>query len=96
MRKKILKNIDWGVFICSVILCIIGMVALFSATQESGYDSLERQLIWFFVSIPIVFILVFIDYETIAKISPIFYRNLYYIINCSIFYRTNKWSDKLV
>lgn len=93
MRKKILKNIDWGLFICSIILCIIGMVALFSATQESGYDSLERQLIWFVISIPIVFILIFIDYETIAKVSPIFYRNFYYIINCGIFYRASKWCN---
>ena len=92
MKKKILKNIDWGVFICSIILCIIGMVALFSATQESGDDSLQRQIIWFLISMPVVFIIIFIDYETIAKISPIFYRNFYYIINSSAFYRSNKWS----
>ena len=40
MKKKIFKNIDWGIFICSLILCTIGMIALFSATQESGDDSL--------------------------------------------------------
>jgi len=96
MKRKIFKNIDWGVFVCSIILCIIGMIALFSATQESGYDSLERQFIWFLVSIPIVFAIIFIDYETIAKVSPIFYRNFYYFINCSILYRTCKWSYKLV
>lgn len=96
MRKKILKNIDWGVFVCSVILSIIGMVALFSATQESGYDSLYRQLIWFIISMPVVFAIIFIDYETIAKISPIFYRNFYDIINCCFVYKACKWSNKLV
>lgn len=91
MKKKIFKNIDWGVFICSIILCVIGMIALFSATQESGYDSLERQFIWFIISMPIIFALIFIDYETIAKASPFFYRNFYNIINSSSFYRANKW-----
>ena len=73
MRKKILKNIDWGIFICCILLSIIGMVALFSATYDSEDTSLQRQLIWFVICIPIVFIIIFIDYESIAKISPILY-----------------------
>ena len=73
MKKKILKNIDWGIFICCIILSVIGMVALFSATYDSEDTSLQRQIIWFVVCIPIVFIIIFIDYEAIAKISPILY-----------------------
>lgn len=73
MKKKILKNIDWGIFICCIILSIIGMVALFSATYDSEDNSLQRQIIWFIVCIPVVFILIFIDYESLAKISPILY-----------------------
>ena len=49
------------------------MIALFSATYDSEDTSLQRQLIWFVICIPIVFIIIFIDYEAIAKISPIFY-----------------------
>lgn len=73
MKRKILKNVDWGIFICCIILSIIGMIALFSATYDSSDDSLQRQLIWFVICIPIVFIIIFIDYEAIAKISPILY-----------------------
>ena len=73
MKKKILKNIDWGIFICCIILSVIGMVALFSATYDSEDTSLQRQIIWFVICIPIVFIIIFIDYEAIAKISPILY-----------------------
>ena len=73
MNNKILKNIDWGIFICCILLSIIGMVALFSATYDSEDTSLQRQIIWFVICIPIVFIIIFIDYEAIAKISPIFY-----------------------
>lgn len=91
MRKNIFKNMDWGIFICSIILCAIGMVALFSATQETGYDSLQRQAVWFVISIFTIFVIIFVDYETIAKLSPIFYRNFYYIANSRIIYRTDKW-----
>lgn len=73
MRKKIFKNIDWGIFICAILLSIIGMVALFSATHESGYEDLQKQMVWFVICIPIVFAIIFIDYETIAKISPAIY-----------------------
>ena len=73
MKRKIFKNIDWGIFICCIILSIIGMIALFSATYDSSDDSLQRQIIWFVVCIPVVFIIILIDYEAIAKISPILY-----------------------
>lgn len=75
MRKKFLKNIDWGILICAIILCGIGMIALFSSTHDSGYDSLKKQIIWLVISIPFIFLFIYIDYEHIAKISPIFYRN---------------------
>ena len=38
MRKRDLKNMEWGVLIVAIILSIIGIVALFSATQETEYD----------------------------------------------------------
>ena len=35
MRKRELKNMEWGLVIVAIILTIIGLVALFSATQET-------------------------------------------------------------
>jgi len=85
MKKKIFKNVEWSILVCSIILCIIGMIALFSATQESGYDNLEKQIIWFIVCIPIVFFLICIDYEIIAKISPVFY-GIFLILLIAVFF----------
>ena len=73
MKRKILKNIEWGILICTIILVIIGLIALTSATQNSDYDELKRQVMWLVISIPIMIIIIFIDYEWIAKISPILY-----------------------
>ena len=92
MRKRIIKNIDWGIFICAIILCVIGTIALFSATHDNGYESLQKQLIWFFICMPIVFVIIFVDYELIAKVSPIFYRNKYNFISGGFIYKPYKWS----
>lgn len=73
MKKRILKNMDWGILICSLALLAIGLVALMSATQNSDYDEMRKQIQWFIVSVPIMLIVMAIDYETIAKFSPIFY-----------------------
>lgn len=73
MKKRMLKNMEWGVLICSLLLVAIGLIALFSATQDSGYDEFKKQLIWLAVSIPVMIIVMVIDYNTIAKFSPVFY-----------------------
>lgn len=73
MKSRIIRNIEWVILICCIILLIIGCVSLYSATGESNYDELKRQLIWFVVSIPIMIVVICIDYNIIARVSPIFY-----------------------
>lgn len=73
MNKRNIKNIEWGILICSLILFAIGCVALFSATDGTEYEELKKQLQWFLICIPIVIVLTIIDYKTIIKLSPIFY-----------------------
>lgn len=73
MRKRIFKNMDYGILICVAILLVIGLIALYSATQSSEYTEFKKQIMWIGISIPIMIVIIFIDYETIAKISPILY-----------------------
>lgn len=73
MKRKILKNIEWGILICTILLVAIGLVALTSATQNSNYEELQRQIMWLVISLPIMIIVIFIDYNFIAKLSPILY-----------------------
>lgn len=85
MKKRILKNMEWGILVCSVLLLIIGMVALFSATQNSNYEEFIKQGIWFIISIPVVIIVMMIDYQTIARFSPFFY-GLFIILLIAVFF----------
>lgn len=73
MKRKILKNIEWGILICTILLVAIGLVALTSATQNSNYEELQRQIMWLVISLPIMIIVIFMDYNFIAKLSPILY-----------------------
>ncbi len=73
MNRKFLKNIEWSILICVVILIAIGCIALFSATQGTGHDELIKQLIWLGISIPIVIAVISIDYELIIKSAPVGY-----------------------
>lgn len=73
MIKKFIKNMDWGILICSILLLVIGLVALFSATQNADYDEFKKQIIFFLVSIPVMIIVMMFDYTLMAKFSWVFY-----------------------
>lgn len=73
MKNKLLKNIEWGILICTILLIGIGMVALYSSTQSSDFEELKKQIMWLVISIPIVILIISLDYEMIANISHIGY-----------------------
>ena len=73
MRKRELKNMEWGILVVAIILSIIGIVALFSATQETEYDEFSKQIIWLVVSLIAMVIVMFIDYNLLLKASPVLY-----------------------
>ena len=73
MKRKILKNLEWSILICTILLVVIGRVALTSATKNSDYEELKKQIMWVAISIPILIAVIFIDYEIFVRISPILY-----------------------
>lgn len=74
MNKKLsFKDIEWSILICVIVLIVIGCVALYSATLNTDFDELRKQLIWLGISIPIMIAFVAIDYELIIKASPVLY-----------------------
>ena len=73
MKNKILKNMEWSVVICVIILIVIGCLELYSVTGSSNYAELKKQLLWFAISIPIVVAIISIDYNIISKVSKFLY-----------------------
>ena len=73
MGKKLLKNTEWSILIVSVILAVIGLVALFSATQSTEYAEFRRQVQWILISIPFLILASIIDYNVIVRFSTLAY-----------------------
>ena len=73
MRNKLLRNIEWAILIVSLILLIIGIFALYSATQSTEFAEFKKQIQWFLISIPFIIIVSIIDYNIIARFSPLLY-----------------------
>jgi len=76
MKEKRFKNTDWAILIISFVLLIIGLVALYSATQATELDEFKKQIQWFFISIPFIILVYLVDYRIITKFSPVLYLML--------------------
>ena len=46
MNIKKLRKIDWLILICALMLCGVGLIALFSASYDSDLDEFRKQAIW--------------------------------------------------
>lgn len=73
MGKRILKNTEWSILVCVLMLVTIGLVALYSATIDSDLDEFKKQCIWLVISISIMVAVMFIDYSILARFSPYLY-----------------------
>ena len=73
MRRQELKNIEWTVLICALVLTGIGLLALYSVSFNTEFSELKKQAIWFGISVVAMLVVIIIDYEIIAKVSPIWY-----------------------
>ncbi len=73
MKRRILKNIEWSILVCTILLVAIGIVALASATKNSDYAELKKQVVWLVISIPVLVVVIFIDYDIFTKISSVLY-----------------------
>lgn len=85
MRKRELKNIEWSIVIIAIILSIIGLIALFSATQEANHDEFNKQCIWLVISIVVMIIITMVDYDLIVKASPFLYGGFILLLIAVLF-----------
>lgn len=73
MNIKKFRKIEWWIPICAIALCAIGLVALFSASYDSGLDEFKKQAMWVGISVAMMIIVMLIDYKFLIKISPVLY-----------------------
>lgn len=73
MNQKRLKNTEWKILIYVTLLLIIGLVALYSASTSTEFAEFKKQIMWIGVGIPLLILMMVIDYRLIARFSVIFY-----------------------
>ena len=75
MVKKLLKHLDYSVIIVVILLFIIGVTCLKSASNGAGGDPTEyiKQIIWFAVGFVISIAFIFFDYKNLKRISTPLY-----------------------
>ena len=73
MKKKLLKNMEWSILVVCVLLTIIGLFALFSATQNTDYEEFRKQIKWILISVPFFILAISIDYNAIIRFSTLAY-----------------------
>jgi len=74
LNKKILKDLDFGLIFTVLLLIVIGIVNIYSATyNESGLYYVKRQILWVGVSVFMMYFLILFDYSIVGIYSELIY-----------------------
>lgn len=78
LDRRHLRNLDWGLFIAVVILMVVSVVMVSSATRQSPVNGdplyyTKRQIIWIILGLLVMVIVVMTDYLTLARLSNLIY-----------------------
>ena len=73
MDIRRLRKIEWLIPLFAIVLCIIGLIALYSASYDTNLEEFKKQAIWIGISLVLMLIVMLIDYKFLVKISPVLY-----------------------
>lgn len=73
MNKKKLKSTEWKILIYVVLLLIIGLIALYSASTSTEFAEFKKQIMWIIISVPILLFMMLVDYKILARFSIFLY-----------------------
>ncbi|MBD3367837.1 MAG: rod shape-determining protein RodA [Candidatus Eisenbacteria bacterium] len=77
MDRRRLRDFDWGLFLVTVLITVIGIVMIYSATRGAEgtvtSNAVSRQILWASLGIAVMLGVVFISQDTVEALSPFFY-----------------------
>lgn len=65
--RRLIKNFDWFLFLITLLISIIGLVNLYSATYQTGFKVFQKQLVWAVLGVVAMVLISFIDYRTLER-----------------------------
>jgi rod shape determining protein RodA len=76
-NRKVLKNIDYSILLSMIVIVIIGLITISSAThafrEDGNVKTFITQIVWFVFSCSIGFFIMLIDYNTIGGYYKVLY-----------------------
>jgi len=74
LSKKLLRELDYGTIIFAICIVIFGCINIYSATNKNyGTKLVKMQIMWFIVSIAVMYVLLVFDYMLIENYAVIIY-----------------------
>lgn len=82
LDRRHLRNLDWGLLVAVLLLMVISVAVVSSATRQTTSDPLyfaKRQILWAAIGIVVIVGLLFFDYSLFGRMS-----NLIYLANLAL------------
>src|SRR5262245_47858068 len=73
-RYRSYRELDWTLLAVTLIICVIGVVQIFSATYATKWQGAWwKQILWMVVALGLMWIVMSIDYHTLLGQVPLLY-----------------------
>ncbi len=75
IKQNLIKNFDVWLFLVTLLLVVVGIAVIYSATYQMGGKSSypEKQFYWACIGLIALFLGLFIDYKTFDRLAYLFY-----------------------
>lgn len=73
LDRRLLRDFSWSIFFITLLICLIGLTNLYSATYQSGLGIFKKQLLWVALGIAGVISVSFLDSKTIERYTQHLY-----------------------
>ncbi|PID27022.1 MAG: rod shape-determining protein RodA [Candidatus Cloacimonadota bacterium] len=83
------KETDYPLIISSIILILIGIIAIYSSGEDLGFPKYQKQLIWFILGLAGSFIIQFINPKKLMNISIYLYTIMIVSLVAVLFFGTS-------
>ncbi len=88
--RRLIEDFDWVLLLTTIVISIIGFVAIYSASYSYGTETpyFQKQVIWFFLSLGVMFVITLIDYRIMERFAPMLHLVMIILLVAVLIYGT--------
>ncbi len=95
--RRLLEDFDWVLLLTTVLICVIGFVAIYSASYSYGTATpyFEKQVLWFFIGLGAMLVVTMIDYRIMERFSPFLHILMIVLLFLVLIYGTGSSGSRV-